>query len=136
MLRGVEKTDRPPVGAASFEVARDDLDARTCVISVVGEMDLSSAPQLKWTLLDALETGHTRVVLDLSRAPFMDSTALGVLIGVNRGLAPAARLSISGACHNVLNIFELSGMDAAFAIFATREEALAYVRRDAAAERR
>jgi anti-sigma B factor antagonist len=135
MLRQVEKTDRPPAGAARFDIAREVLDERTCVVAVGGDLDLSSAPQLKWMLLDALEEGHGRLVLDLSRATFMDSTALGVMIGVNRSLALGARLAIAGARHNVLNIFELSGMDGAFAMFGTLEEALAYVRGDAAEDR-
>jgi anti-sigma B factor antagonist len=135
MLRQVDKTDRPPAGAPRFDIVREDLDERTCVIAAGGDLDLSSAPQLKWTLLDALEEGHGGLVLDLSRATFMDSTALGVLIGVNRSLALGARLALAGARHNVLNIFELSGMDAAFAMFSTLEEALAYVRGDAADDR-
>jgi anti-sigma B factor antagonist len=135
MLRQIDKTDGLPAGAARFDIAREDLDERTCVVAVGGELDLSSAPQLKWTLLDSLEEGHGRLVLDLSRASFMDSTALGVLIGVNRSLALGTRLAIAGARHNVLNIFELSGLDGAFAMFATLEEALAYVRGDAAEHR-
>src|ERR1700677_4056308 len=91
MLRQVDTTDRPPAGAARFDIAREDLDERTCVIAVGGDLDLSSAPQLKWMLLDALEEGHGRLVLDLSRATFMDSTALGVMIGVNRSLSLGAR---------------------------------------------
>lgn len=135
MLRQADKTDRPPPGAARFEIARDEIDARTRVISVEGDLDLSSAPQLEWTLLDSLEEGRSRLVLDLSPAAFMDSTALGVLIGVSRSLAVDARLAIAGARGSVLNIFELSGMDAAFAMFATVEEALEYVRQDAAEDR-
>jgi anti-sigma B factor antagonist len=131
MLRQVDQTDRPPA-AADFEIARQELDEHTCSISVRGDLDLSSAPQLKWMMLDSLEEGRNRLVLDLSLATFMDSTALGVLIGVNRSLAVGSRLAIAGARHNVLNIFELSGMDGSFAMFATLEEALAHVRQGGA----
>jgi anti-anti-sigma factor len=58
----------------------------------------------------------------------MDSTALGVLIGVNRSLDVGARLAIVCTRSNVLMIFELSGMDGAFEICPTLDEALAYVR--------
>lgn len=135
MLRQVDKTDGPPAGVESFDIAREEIDERTCVIAVDGDLDLSSAPQLKWMLLDSLEEGRNRLVLDLSRATFMDSTALGVLIGVNRSLALGARLAIAGARGSVLGIFELSGMDAAFAMFPAREDALAHVRRDVAQDR-
>ena len=111
----------------SFGVTRRELDERTSLVSVEGELDLSTAPQLKWTLIDALEDGHDRLVVDLSLSSFMDSTALGVLVGVNRNLALGARMAIACKEGNVLNIFELSGMDAAFAIFPTAVEAIAHV---------
>jgi len=111
--------------AAPFAVDRRDLDGRTSVVSVSGELDLSTAPQLKWALVDALEQGHACLVVDLSHTSFMDSTALGVLVGVNRSLAAGSRLAV--VCHSaaLLRIFELSGMDGAFAIHPTLEAALA-----------
>jgi anti-sigma B factor antagonist len=82
---------------------------------------------LKWTLIDSLNAGHSQLVVDLSETTFMDSTALGVLIGVNRNLDAGARLAIVCTRSNVLMIFELAGMDGAFEIFPTLDEALAYV---------
>ncbi len=96
------------------------------MISVEGELDLSTAPRLKWMLVDALEEGHTLLVVDLTCATFMDSTALGVLIAVKRGLSGGDRLAIVCVRRNVLKIFEFAGMDGAFAIFSTLDEALAY----------
>jgi anti-sigma B factor antagonist len=116
----------------AFAITERQLDERTDVVSVQGELDLTTAPQLKWTLVDALQAGHSQLVLDLSRCSFMDSTALGVLVGVNRGLDADARLAIAGARANIQKIFELSGMDGAFALFATVDEALAYARGRAA----
>jgi anti-sigma B factor antagonist len=110
-------------------VIRHELDERTSLVSVEGELDLSSAPQLKWTLLDAIDAGRNLLVLDLSLASFMDSTALGVLIGVNRSLGIDGRMAIACARTDVLHIFELSGTDGMFSIFATLGEALAYIQR-------
>jgi len=98
------------------------------VMAIEGELDLATAPRLKWTLVDALAAGRTRFVVDLSRASFMDSTALGVLVGVNRSLASDARLAIVCGGDAVSKIFELSGMDGVFAIFPTLELALGHVR--------
>src|SRR5581483_3641824 len=91
--------------SAPFTIYKRDLDERASVISVEGELDLSTAPRLKWMLLDCLEGGHCQVVADLSRVTFMDSTALGVLVGVQRKLADAARLAIVCTSENVLQIF-------------------------------
>jgi anti-sigma B factor antagonist len=107
-----------------FAIDRRELDTRTSVISIGGELDLATAPQLKWMLLDALEEGHSRLVVDLSQATFMDSTALGVLVGVDRSLESGATLAIVCASTSLLKIFELSGMDGVFAIFSTLDDAL------------
>jgi anti-sigma B factor antagonist len=122
-----------PNSTAFFAIRQNDLDGHTSVVSVEGELDLSSAPSLKWTLIDLLDAGRSQLVVDLSLTTFMDSTALGVLIGVNRSLDVGARLAIVCTQANVLRIFEFSGLDGAFAIFSTLDEALAHARRSAAA---
>ena len=54
---------------------------RQCaVVAVRGEIDLFTAPELKSALSEAIESGHTRIVVDLTDTTFLDSTALGVLI--------------------------------------------------------
>ncbi|HEY7961956.1 MAG TPA: STAS domain-containing protein [Solirubrobacteraceae bacterium] len=105
---------------------RSEPDRRTSVISVEGELDLSTAPRLKWMLIDALEAGASQLVVDFSRVVFLDSTALGVLVGVTRSLDAQARLAIVCARPNVLEIFEFAGMEGVFAIFPTLDEALAH----------
>ncbi len=135
MLRHADKTDAPVANPVELGIIRHELDDRTSLISVEGELDLSSAPQLKWTLRDSLDAGHDQIILDLSLSTFMDSTALGVLIGVNRSLDVGGRMAIACARMDVLHIFELSGMDGAFAIFATLGEALAYIQREPAGQR-
>jgi anti-sigma B factor antagonist len=114
--------------STTFAISQRELDARTGVISIEGELDLSTAPRLKWMLVDALEMGETRLIVDLSLVTFMDSTALGVLVGVARKLEAGARLAVVCVRPNVLKIFEFAGLDGAFAIFSTLEEALVYTR--------
>jgi anti-sigma B factor antagonist len=121
-------TSASHVSLRPFAIYKRELDERTSVVSVEGELDLSTAPRLKWMLLDSLESEGAQVVADLSLVDFMDSTALGVLVGVQRKLAADARLAIVCANEKVLQIFEFSGIDSAFAIFPTLEDALAHVR--------
>jgi anti-sigma B factor antagonist len=125
MLSRADNTGSSLPTPVPFAIERRDLDPRTSVVAIEGELDLSSAPRLKWMLLDALADGHSRLVLDLALATFMDSTALGVLVGVNRSLSADGALVIVCANVGVLKIFELSGMDGAFAILSTLDEALA-----------
>ncbi len=128
MLSRLDTPDRSQPSSSAFGISQRELDRLTSVISVEGELDLATAPRLKWVLIDVLEAGCTRLVVDLARVSFLDSTALGVLVGVKRRLDPDERLAIVCARPAVLKIFEFSGMDGAFEIFPTADEALAYTR--------
>jgi anti-sigma B factor antagonist len=110
-----------------FDLTQSEPDEETTVIAVRGELDLATAPRLKWPLVDALDAGRRRLVVDLSDVSFMDSTALGVLIGVRRALRADARMAIVCTDRDVLRIFEISGLDVAFQIVRTRTQALSYV---------
>jgi len=120
------ETNPSQPSSPAFGISQRKLDTRTSVISVAGELDLSAAPRLKWMLIDALEAGHSELVVDLSLTTFIDSTALSVLVGVTRRLDVGGRLAIVCARLSVLKIFEFAGLDGAFAIFPTLDEALAY----------
>jgi anti-sigma B factor antagonist len=106
------------------------VDDRTAVVVVEGELDLWSAPQLRRTLRELLVTGRKRLVLDLAGVRFMDSTALGVLVGIDRRLESDQRVAIAQAGPEALRVLELSGVAARFRIFPTREMALNYVTLD------
>jgi anti-sigma B factor antagonist len=112
----------------AFRISVREVDTRTSVISVEGELDLASAPNLKWTLVDLLGAGRGQLVLDLSQVVFMDSTALGVLIGLDRNLNAGERIAIACLRPSVAKIFELTGLDGALHISATVDEALDYAR--------
>lgn len=118
--------------ATAFEISQRKLDPHTSVISVEGELDLATAPGLKEMLLGAVHAGASRLIIDLSLVAFLDSTTLGVLIDLSRGLDADARLAIVCARPNVLKIFELAGLDGMFTILPTLDEALAHVREDKA----
>ena len=107
--------------------ASHEVDERTVVIAVEGELDLAAAPHLKWALVDQFGAGRSQLVLDLSAVTFMDSTALGVLIGIDRNLSHGERLAIACPQPDVAKIFELTGLYAALKIFDELGDAVAYV---------
>jgi anti-sigma B factor antagonist len=125
IVRGVDTSG----STSPFSLATHDPDERTTVVSVEGELDLSTAPRLKWVLTDAHEAGR-ELILDLSLVNFMDSTALSVLVGIDRRLPEDERLTVVCTNENVLQIFKFSGTDRTFAIHRTLDEALASVQRD------
>lgn len=127
MLSRSQTSSIPAASVPAPAVWQREIDEHTSVVAVEGELDLSTAPRLKWMLIDALDSGHHQLALDLSLTTFMDSTALGVLVGVRRKLASGERLAIACPREDVKKIFEFAGVDAAFAIFPTLDQALASV---------
>ena len=109
-----------------FSLSQESLDSERHVVAVRGEIDLFTAPELKSALSEAIESGHTRIVVDLTDTTFLDSTALGVLIGaVKRLRSRDGRLTIVNVDDNIAKTFEITGLDQIFTITATRDEAIA-----------
>ena len=126
MLSPVRARGRREPTHARFGITERALDDTSILISVQGELDLATAPRLKWPLVDAIDGGARALIVDLSGVTFMDSTALGVLIGIRRTLKLGSRLAIVCSDPSVLKIFQISGLDSVFQIFPTFDEARSY----------
>lgn len=112
--------------APEFGLQSDPVDGDRHVVAVRGEIDLFTAPELKAALGEAIEAGRTRIVVDLSDTTFLDSTALGVLIGtVKRLRSRDGRLTIVNTDASIAKTFEITGLDQIFTIRTTRGDALA-----------
>jgi anti-sigma B factor antagonist len=111
---------------AEFGMTEESLGEGRHVVAVRGEIDLFTAPELKAKLGEAIEGGATRVVVDLSETSFLDSTALGVLIGaVKRVRSRDGALVIVNTDPNIAKTFEITGLDQIFTISDTRDGAVA-----------
>src|SRR4051794_37236551 len=109
-----------------FALTEESLDDERHVIAVRGEIDLFTAPDLKATLLGAIDVGKNLIVVDLTETAFLDSTALGVLIGaIKRVRATDGALAIVNTDPNIAKTFEITGLDQIFTIVGTRDEAIA-----------
>jgi anti-sigma B factor antagonist len=112
--------------AARFRFRRADF--ATAVVSPDGALDLGSAPRLKRTLAELASEHCTRIVIDLSRVTFMDSTALGVLVGIRRRLGPNGVLAVAAASPQALALFELTGLNRTIQMFPTVDAATTSLR--------
>ena len=108
----------------NFGITHREVDDRTCVVAVSGDLDLATAPQLKIALVELLGKGYGRYVLDLSQLTYMDSMGLGVLIGFHKRLPRDARLELAGLPPKQRKLLELTGLDTRFDSFTTVEDAL------------
>jgi anti-sigma B factor antagonist len=112
----------------NFHIQDEEIDAETQVIELGGEIDLYTAPEFKERMVELIEDGKKRIVVDLSSATFIDSTTLGVLVGGVKRLRPAGgSLALVCTDQNITKIFEITGLDRVFPIHASRDDALAAV---------
>src|SRR5271154_2323673 len=113
-----------------FKLATADLGAGIFIVSVAGEVDLATAPELKDTLSDVIDAGARGVLVDLSQATFIDSTTLGVLMGAVKRLRPVGG-EVTIACDdpNIRKIFEITLLDRIFHIFPSADAGIAHLER-------
>lgn len=96
----------------------------TIVTPQVRRIDSAVAPAFKEAVLKVVHDGHKRLVLDLDQVDFMDSSGLGALVSVLKGLGGAGALGICNLKGGVLSLFKLTRMDKVFAISASLPEAV------------
>ncbi len=111
----------------------DDVPAagREDVVVVVasGELDYAATPLLRDRLIGHVQAGRRRLVLDLSTVTFIDSTAIGALVGAAAMLGKSGGGSLMVVCveenERVLRIFDIAGVASAIVLHGSRDDALA-----------
>lgn len=113
-------------GVGEFRLEQESPVPGAVVISVHGDVDLHSGPELRERLAAAIDGGTTSIVVDLNGATFVDSMALGVLLAsLKRLRARNGRLGLVVATPEQRRIFEITLLDRIFPLYASRDEALA-----------
>jgi anti-anti-sigma factor len=98
------------------------------VLIAGGELDHHASPSLREQIAAHIDAGARSLVLDLSAVTFIDSTAIGVLVGAAVRLQDSADGTVAVVCgpnnERVMRIFDIAGVDNVIAVCASREDAL------------
>jgi anti-sigma B factor antagonist len=88
------------------------------VVSVVGEIDLYTAPRLHSELAAALGgDGPVRLVVDMSGVEFCDSTGMNVLLAAHRRAREAGGdLELAGPRATVRKVLQVTGLETIFTV--------------------
>lgn len=81
-------------------------------------IDAAVAIQFKDRMRELAAGAGGRVILDLGRVGFVDSSGLGAIVAVMKFLAPASRLELAALTPTVGKVFHMTRMDTVFAIHA------------------
>lgn len=102
-----------------------DRSGNPLVVTVMEDrIDASVAIRFKDRMREILVEAPSRVMLDLSRVGFLDSSGLGAVVAVMKLLGPGRTLELSGLTPAVQKVFRLTRMDTVFTIHAAPPDAL------------
>jgi anti-sigma B factor antagonist len=97
------------------------------VVSPIGDFDIDGADQLRSGLAGALTATRNKIVVDLSGTKFLDSMALGTIIGgAKRAQGEGGWLRLVAPVPYVVRVLKVTGLDVAFGVFDTVEDAVAH----------
>jgi anti-sigma B factor antagonist len=113
-----------------FHAAVASLTRELALVSVSGELDLYTAGCLEARIEEAGAVGAETVVVDLSEASFIDSTALSVLVRENKRLEGRGHaLVVVINDPRTLRVVEVTGLGRSLRTYATLQDALAELTR-------
>ncbi len=95
------------------------------VFELIGSLDLATSPSVRAALTDASERGDHRLIVDLHKIDFLDSTGLGALIGAQRRAREfEGEVRLVAKEGQILRLLRITGLLRVFAVYPTLEDAV------------
>ncbi len=118
-----------PVGLLDYRT-----DSDIAVVTVSGEVDVSTSSELRTGLLRVLtDEAYRGLVVNLANVNFIDSTGVGVLVGVwHRVRGTDDCLALAAPSRQARNILETTGLMKVLPVYDTEAEAVQACREPAA----
>ncbi|MGI9189305.1 MAG: STAS domain-containing protein [Longimicrobiaceae bacterium] len=107
----------------SFETSKQD---GIVLVDVDGQLIVGNRQELKQKVLDELEAGERRFLIDFANTGYIDSSGLGVLVSLSKKIREQdGELRLASLNEDLRTLFELTKLDTLFNIAESRQEALA-----------
>src|ERR1700743_2633330 len=94
------------------------------VVSIGGEVDLSTAPVFEAGIAEALEEDPPVLVVELSEVIFMASVGLRILASTQEKVGESIQIAVVGANIAASRPMQLTGLDKLISLYPTLDEAL------------
>jgi anti-sigma B factor antagonist len=109
-------------GAMSFQTSRQN---GVVVVDVDGQLIVGNRQELKQKVLDELESGERKFLVDFANTGYIDSSGLGVLVSLSKKIREqGGELRLANLNEDLRTLFELTKLDTLFNIADSRDEAL------------
>lgn len=119
-------SDVNPTGSELVPASRYDPQTQSVVASVRGEIDLHNSTDLRGVLLELLARHEPkRLVLNLALVPYMDSSAIAVLVeALQKIRKTGGRIFLTDLQPRVKGLLEIARLDSIFVIAKDEGDAL------------
>ena len=95
------------------------------VVDVEGQLIVGNRQELKQKVLEELENGERKFVVDFEKTGYIDSSGLGVLVSLSKKVREqGGELRLANLNEDLKTLFELTKLDTLFFIADSREAAL------------
>ena len=95
------------------------------VVDVDGQLIVGNRQELKQRVLDELEGGGRKFLIDFTNTGYIDSSGLGVLVSLSKKIREmGGELRLSTLNEDLRTLFELTKLDTLFRIADSRDEGL------------
>src|SRR5690349_24313994 len=95
------------------------------IMEVEGQLIVGNRQELKQKMLDELEKGAKKFLIDFAKTGYIDSSGLGVLVSLSKKIREqGGELRLANLNDDLKTLFELTKLDTLFQIAETREKAL------------
>lgn len=119
-----ERADNGDHHAARGLELSTERQGRTATVSIRGELDAYTAPELEALCSSIVDEGADALVLDLSRTTFLDSSGLRAIVSLHQRIEDArGELTLDRPSHNVIRLLEITGLRDHFVIEGSPESA-------------
>jgi len=110
-----------------FEVERSALDSGVMVFALSGTMTMGNQlQQLEWAVQELTKNKQNRIVMDMTRITYLDSSAIGILVGCHGTVRDSGgQLRLAGVSDRVGAIFKMTGVDKLLNLDPTRDASVA-----------
>ncbi|MCF8366900.1 MAG: STAS domain-containing protein [Bacteroidales bacterium] len=95
------------------------------IIEIDGRLDTTNFGQLEKLILQHIEAGNIRIVIDCSNMDYVSSSGLRIfLMALKKITSLNGKFLLCGLQESISEIFDISGFTSIFSIYKNQEEAL------------
>ena len=100
------------------------------IVHVAGKIDATTSEDLEDSLMDLLDKGETKIILELENTDYISSAGLRVLVVITKHLYDSGFFCLCNVSENVSEIIEMAGFNTFMNVYEDLETALDQIKKE------